>query len=118
MRISRRIVVVAAGAAVLAAGGGGIAYAVGGDSAESVSGPAADRAKRAALAVVGNGTVLEVERQDGDGAGAFEVEVRRADGSQVEIHLDAEYRQVGSAPDDDTGGGSDDDSTDAGEGEG
>ena len=45
--------------------------------------------------------MLEVERQDGDGAGVYEVEVRRADGSQVEIHLDAQFEPVGSAPDDD-----------------
>jgi hypothetical protein len=57
----------------------------------------------AALEAAGGGTVLEIERQDGDGAGVFEVEVRRSDGSQVEIHLDAGYQPVDTAADDDSG---------------
>jgi thioredoxin reductase len=51
--------------------------------------------------------VLEVEKQDGDGAGVYEVEVRRTDGSTVEIHLDHQFQQVGSAPHDDGGAGDD-----------
>ena len=47
--------------------------------------------------------MLEVERQDGDGKGVYEVEVRRSDGTQVEIHLDAQFQQVGTAADDDSG---------------
>lgn len=102
MKVNRRIVVIAAvGATALAAGGAGIAQAVGGESEENVTGPAAGKARSAALDAAGGGTVLEVERQDGDGAGVYEVEVRRADGSQVEIHLDAQFKPLGSAPDDD-----------------
>jgi hypothetical protein len=107
MNIRRRMVVLVAAIAVLAAGGGGIAYAVGGDGEESVTGPDAERAKSAALAAAGGGTVREVERQDGDGAGVFEVEVRRDDGSQVEIHLDGNFQPVGTEPDDDGASGSD-----------
>ena len=51
--------------------------------------PAAEQAKAAALDAAGGGTVLEIEQQDGDGAGVYEVEVRRTDGSTVEIHLDS-----------------------------
>ncbi len=103
MRIDRRIVVVAAGLGVLVAvGGAGIAQAVSSGD-EQVGGPAADRAAAAAVAAVGGGTALKVERQDGDGAGAYEVEVRRPDGSQVEIHLNAQFERVGSAADDDNG---------------
>ena len=57
--------------------------------------------------------MLEVERQDGDGAGVYEVEVRRADGSQIEVHLDGSYRPVGSVADDDNGAEQD---SDTGEG--
>lgn len=97
----------AAGAtvAVLAAGGAGIAYAVGGggESEERVTGPDAERAKAAALDAVGGGTVTEVEYQEAGGAGAYEVEVERDDGSQVEVHVDAGFDTVGTAADDDSG---------------
>lgn len=102
MRIRRRLVAAGAAVAVLSAGGAGIAAAVGG-SDEQVSGPESEKAAAAALRAVGGGTVLEVERQDGDGRGVFEVEVRRADGSQVEVHLDGSYQPVGTVADDDAG---------------
>jgi uncharacterized membrane protein YkoI len=110
MKLNRRIVAVGIAVAALAAGGGGIAYAVGGGS-EQVTGSSAERAKAAALAAVGGGTVSDIERQDGDGAGAFEVEVRRPDGSQVEVYVGASYRVIGSAGDEDAGekAGQDDD---------
>jgi uncharacterized membrane protein YkoI len=102
-RPNRRIVVVGAAAAVLAvAAGAGIAQAVSG-SEESVPGAIAQKARVAAVAATGGGTALEVERQDGDGAGVYEVEVRRPDGSTVEVHLDARFRAVGTVADDDTG---------------
>lgn len=113
MRVRRRLFVAGAAIAVLSAGGAGIAYAVGG-SDEQVTGSAAKRAASAALRAAGGGTVLEIERQDGDGRGVFEVEVRRADGSQVEIHLDGRYQPVGTVADDDTGSESDSEDTDAG----
>lgn len=104
MKRNRRIAAIAAVAASASvAAGVGIAEAVSGSSEEPVTGPAADRAAAAALEAAGGGSVLEVERQDGDGAGLYEVEVRRTDGSTVEIHLDADFRPVGSAADDDTG---------------
>ncbi len=105
----RLVIIVAAGAAALALAGVGIAQAVGGSSEAPVTGPAAEQAKAAALDAVGGGTVLEIEQQDGDGAGVYEVEVRRSDGSTVEIHLDGQFQQVGSSPDDDSGSGTDDD---------
>ncbi|MBA2630606.1 MAG: PepSY domain-containing protein [Thermoleophilaceae bacterium] len=101
MKRNRRIVATAAGITALAAGGAGIAYGVAGESDERPTGPGAERAKRAALEAVGGGSVSEIERQDGDGAGAFEVEVRRADGSQVEVHVDRNYNVVGQSGDDD-----------------
>lgn len=103
MKVNRKVITIAAVAAALTAGGAGIAYAVGGDSEEQVSGPGAERAKAAALDAVGGGEVLEVERQDGDGDGAYEVEVERPDGSQVEVHVSASFDALGTAADDDSG---------------
>jgi uncharacterized membrane protein YkoI len=112
MKVNRKVLAIGAAVAVVAAGGVGIAYAVGGDSEESVTGPDAERAKAAALESVGGGTVTEIEHQDGDGAGLFEVEVQRP-GSQVEVYVDGNYNAVGSAGDDDSGaedeGAADDD---------
>jgi hypothetical protein len=97
----RTLVIAAAVAMLLALGGVGIAYANGGDSEEQVTGPDAEKAKSAAIAAVGGGTVTEVERDDGYGTGAFEVEVKRDDGSQVEVHLDRDLNVVGQEADED-----------------
>ena len=99
----RTLVIAAAVVAMLVAlGGAGIAYANGTDSEEQVTGPDAEKAKSAAIgAVGGGGTVTEVERDDGNGTGAFEVEVTRDDGSQLEVHLDGDYNVVGQEADED-----------------
>jgi uncharacterized membrane protein YkoI len=97
----RTLVIAAAVAMLVALGGAGIAYANGGDSEEHVTGPDAEKAKSAAIAAVGGGTVTEVERDDGYGTGAFEVEVTREDGTQLEVHLDGDYEVVGQQADED-----------------
>ena len=98
----RTLVIAAAVAILLALGAAGIAYANGGDSEEQVTGPEAQKAKSAAIAAVGGGSVTEVERDDANGSGAFEVEVAREDGSsQVEVHLDGDYNVVGRQADED-----------------
>ena len=98
----RTLVIAAAVAILVALGAAGIAYANGGDSEEQVTGPEAQKAKSAAIAAVGGGSVTEVERDDGNGSGAFEVEVAREDGSsQVEVHLDGDYNVVGRQADED-----------------
>jgi hypothetical protein len=91
--------------AVAALAGGGVAWATAGDSDESVTGPEADRAAAAAVAHVGGGQAAEVEHAEG-GAG-WEVEVKRADGTTVEVNLDQGYHVVGTQQDSDNG---DDDS--------
>jgi len=108
MKIDRKVAAIAAAVAALAVGGAGIAYAVGGgESEEQVTGPDAAKAERAALDAAGGGTVLESEYQEAGSAGVYEVEVQRADGSQVEVYIDDQYQPVGSAGDDDSGSGED-----------
>ena len=98
----RTLVIAAAVVAMLVAlGAAGVAYANGGVSEEQVTSPEADKAKSAATSAVGGGTVTEVERDDGMGAGGFEVEVARDDGSQLEVHLDGDYNVVGQQADED-----------------
>jgi hypothetical protein len=104
MKINRKVLIVGIAVVAIAAGGIGIAYAVGGESEEQVTGPNAEKAKAAALEQVGGGEVLEVEKQDGDGDGVYEVEVQRPDGSQVEVHVSGQFDSVGTAADDDSGG--------------
>src|SRR5262245_10307927 len=92
-------------AAIVVIGAGaffGIAAATGGDDDQGLTGPARDRAVEAALAGTGGGTVLETEAGD-DGA-AYTVEVRRPDGSVVEVQLDGDFHVTGSVADDDSGG--------------
>jgi len=40
---------------------------------------------------------------DGHGAGVYEVEVHRPDGSQIEVHLNGQFQPVGTVADDDSG---------------
>ncbi len=63
------------------------------------AGKALDRASAAALAHTGGGEVTETEA--GDEEGAYEIEVTRADGSQVDVHLDEGFNVLGSVGDDD-----------------
>ena len=102
--MTRRRKLLITGTVVLAlgAGGVGIAQAVGGDSDEQATGPDADRAKAAAVKAVGGGSAVSVERDDDDG-GAWEVEVRKAGGSVVEVDLTRDLKQSGAERDDDDG---------------
>ena len=101
----RTLVIAAVVAMLLALSAAGVAYANGGDSEEQLSGPDAQKAKSAAIEAVGGGTVGEVERDDGDDgygtSGGYEVEVKRDDGSQLEVHLDGDYNVVGQEADED-----------------
>ena len=89
--------------------GTGVGIASGGDD-RPLRGTDYDRATAAALEHVGEGSVTETEA--GDGGAAYEVEIRRPDGSQVEVQLDANFEVMGAEADDDgpnDGGGADDD---------
>jgi uncharacterized membrane protein YkoI len=101
----KTLVIAATIAMLVALGAAGIAYANGTDSEEQVTSPEAEKAKSAAIAAVGGGTVTEVERDDGDDgygtSGVYEVEVKREDGTQLEVHLDGDYDVVGQEADED-----------------
>ena len=82
--------------AVLALVGAAIAGAAGvfsGSGDQSIAGAQAHRAKRAALASVGGGSVTGLERDSEDGA-TYEVEVTKPDGSVVDVRLDGSYGVV------------------------
>jgi uncharacterized membrane protein YkoI len=99
--------------AALAVGGAAIAGATGGGSdqqaeqgesdaneagdGQSFTGSALDKASAAALQETGGGTVTETEA--GDEESSYEVEVTRADGSQVDVHLDDQFNVVNAESD-------------------
>lgn len=92
----------ALGTALAALAAIGTAAIVAAATAEATAPPARshlDRATEAALRHTGGGTILEAEAGD-DGA-AFGVEIRRPDGSVVEVALDASFAVIGEAADDD-----------------
>jgi hypothetical protein len=98
--MSKRRKLIAGALAVFVVGaiGTGVAVATGGDE-EALRGNAYDRATAAALDHVGEGTVTETEAGDGDTA--YEVEIRRDDGSQVEVQLHRNFEVIGTEVDDD-----------------
>jgi hypothetical protein len=102
MTRTRKLLIAGAAILVLAVGGVGIAQAVGGDSEERVTGPEADRAAKAAVDAIGGGRAVGIERDDDDGE-AWEVEVVRPDGSEVEVLLTRDLQEVGTETEDDQG---------------
>ena len=113
----RRVTLITVGvvAALAAGGGAAIAGTAGGDddAAETpITGEALDRASAAALDEV-RGRVTGTEAEDEEGA--YEVEVTRSDGTQVDVHLDRSFKVLGSAADDDDDRGEVDDADDRGE---
>ena len=107
MRKRTKLVITGAVIAALAATGVGIGMAAtGGDHDDPITGAAYDRAATAALAHVGEGRVTDTEA--GDEEGAYEVEVTREDGSQVDVHLDEDFQVLGTEADHDRPGEDDD----------
>ena len=94
MTRTRRIAVAGAAALAMAGIGLGVAGGVDDDADEQATGPAADRARAAAAALVPGGTVTGLERDD-EGGAAWEAEVRRTDGTTVEVRLGGDLRPVG-----------------------
>jgi uncharacterized membrane protein YkoI len=104
MRMRTKIAAGSVVALVVAGAATGVGLANAGDD-RPIQGTDRDRATAAALASVGGGSVLETEIDDG--GAAYSVEVRRTDGSVVEVQLDARFRVIGTEADDDTGTGQD-----------
>jgi uncharacterized membrane protein YkoI len=108
--MNRRHKLAIAAAALVVVGGGSAGYAIagGGDDDEApITGDALTKASEAALQHTGGGRVSDTEV--GDEESMYEVEVTRADGSQVDVQLDADFNVVGSEGDDESEDGSGDD---------
>jgi hypothetical protein len=108
--MSRKLVLIAVLVLAVGALSAGIAIAAGGGDEQPLTGTNLEKATAAALAHTAGGTVTETETGD-DGA-AYSVEVRLANGSQVEVNLDESFQVIGEEADDDGAGdeeGSDDD---------
>lgn len=89
---SKRVIIPAV--AVVALGLGGAAWAT--TASADVGGNERDRVANAATQAV-PGTVLDVDSGDDNGA-AYEVEVRKADGTEVDVALDKDLKVVAQAP--------------------
>jgi uncharacterized membrane protein YkoI len=75
------------------------------DAAEQqITGASLEKASEAALDHVGGGEVTGTEV--GDEEGYYEVEITRADGSQVDVHLDRGFDVLGTEGDGAAGDGS------------
>lgn len=98
--MKRRLAIIVAIVLTLGVVTAGIAIASGaGDDDKPLTGSTLEKATAAALKHTGGGKVTETEIAD-DGA-AYSVEVRLADGSQVEVNLDSSYNVIGREADDD-----------------
>ena len=96
------VVIAVAAIAALGVGGAAIAGAAGGGGDDdgndkAITGPALDQASAAALKATGGGKVTETEVSDEESY--YEVEVTRADGSQVDVQLDRGFHVVGQKAD-------------------
>jgi uncharacterized membrane protein YkoI len=92
----RRLILIGAGVVALVAlalGGAAIANATQGDDGAPLTGSKLERASTAALKATGGGRVTETEHDNENGA-TYEVEVTRADGSQVDVRLDGDYKVI------------------------
>jgi uncharacterized membrane protein YkoI len=111
--VNRKLFAGAALAAVLTLGGGTAVVAQQGENEgpgrddateKPITGPSLEKAGEAALAYTGGGEVTETEV--GDEEGYYEVEVTRADGSQVDVHLDRGFEVLSTEGDGATEDGS------------
>ncbi|CAN5730305.1 hypothetical protein BH18ACT17_BH18ACT17_09280 [soil metagenome] len=107
MRTRTKVLVATAAALEIGGAAATVSVATGSDD-QPLEGSDLERATAAALSHTGEGTVVESEL--GDGGAAYEVEVRLADGSVVEVQLDDRFEVTGSTADDDSGESGTDDS--------
>jgi len=97
MNITRIGIATAAGVAAIAVGIGIAAAQPDDGEGTPITGDALVRASQVALAFTGGGTVTGSEV--GDEESYYEVEVTKADGSQVDVQLDQGFNVVGSKTD-------------------
>ncbi len=86
--------------AALAGGGAAIAGATGaGDDGNGtpITGSALDKAKAVALEQTGGGQVTATEVRDEEGY--YEVEVKTTDGTEVDVHLDRNFKVLDQSAD-------------------
>ena len=93
LSFNRKGIVLPAIAVAVALGIGGVVWATTA-SADDVSGSERDRVSSAALDAAGGGTVTSAETSDDPGE-AYEVEVRQADGTEVDVTLDKDLSVLG-----------------------
>ena len=60
----------------------------------NLTGAVAQRARAAALAAVPGASVRQAERETETAGAAYQVELVRPDGSEVEVNLDANYKPI------------------------
>jgi uncharacterized membrane protein YkoI len=96
-RFRSKRVIVPAVAAACALGIGGVAWASTANA--DLHGNDADRVRDAAVRAVGGGTVTDAETSDDLGE-AYEVEVRKADGTEIDVALDENLAVVSRETDD------------------
>ncbi|MET0496341.1 MAG: PepSY domain-containing protein [Actinoplanes sp.] len=95
VKLRSKRVIVATAATVVALGIGGAVWASAAQ-ADDVTGSERDRVGNAAVQAVGGGTALDVETEDN---GSFEAEVRKADGTEVDVTLDKDLKVITQTPD-------------------
>lgn len=108
LRSKRVILPTLAAVAILGIGGGVFAAT----ASDELEGSERDRVAAAAVDAVGGGTAVSVESGDDPGE-AYEVEVRKDDGTEVDVALDLDLEVVGQEADDDHREGRDDDRGDS-----
>ena len=102
MKTRTKVAISAAAIIALSAAGTGIALSSDDDDGTEVpiTGAALERASEAALTATGGGTVVETEQ--GDEESFYEVEVRKLDGTSVDVQLDENFQLVEISSDDDS----------------
>jgi len=95
VKLRSKRVIVATAATVVALGIGGAVW-TSAAQADDVTGSERDRVGNAAVQAVGGGTALDVETEDD---GSFEAEVRKADGTEVDVALDKDLKVITQTPD-------------------
>ena len=97
VKLRSKRVIVATVATVVALGAGGAVW-TSAAQADDIQGSERDRVGNAAVQAVGGGTALDVEAGDDAGDPAYEAEVRKPDGTEVDVTLDKDLKAITQAP--------------------